>query len=113
MLIETSLFRLTQGETAAVEIIADSGNKKYNHFCDRCGTVLFGDSPALPGLTVLRPGTLDDTSQVQVQAHIWVKSRQPWFQLPGNVPCFDTMYDHNMLWPEASLMRYRALFAEK
>lgn len=109
MLIETSLFRLTKGETVSVEISADSGNKKYNHFCDQCGTVLFGNSPVLPGLTILRPGTLDDTSQVMVQAHIWVKSRQPWFRLPADIPCFDTMYDRKTLWPEASLMRYQAL----
>ena len=109
MLLEASQFKLTRGETTAVEITADSGNKKHNHFCASCGTVIFGSSPALPGLTVLRPGTLDDTSRVKVQAHIWVKSRQPWFVLPDDVPCFETMYDRGAVWPESSLRRYQAL----
>ena len=109
MIIETGHFKLLSGKPASVEIISDSGNKKYNHFCAQCGTVIYGDSPSLPGLTIIRPGTLDDTSRVTVQAHIWVRSKQPWLVLPDDVPCFEKMYDRDELWPQESLQRLKAI----
>jgi len=107
MLIEPEQLRITQGELTPFEIRADSGNLKVNYFCARCGTMIYNMAPARPGIVVLRPGTLDDTSRVRPQAHIWMKSRQPWVNPGDGAPCFDLMYDREQVWPQASLQRLR------
>ena len=108
MILESSQFKLSHGSPASAEVIADSGNRKFNHFCNRCGTVLFGDSGSMSGLVILRPGTLDDTKWFKVGAHIWTRSRQSWWPMPDDIPCFDEFYDREKVWPAASLQRLRA-----
>ena len=49
------------------------------------------------------PGTGPDV-------HIYVRSKQPWLQLPADVPAFQEYYDTKRLWPAVSLERRRALF---
>lgn len=105
MMVLSDQFSITQGGLVSVEVAADSGNKKFNYFCGGCGTVIYGDSPAQPGIINVRPGTLDDTSWFTVGAHIWIKSKQPWVGLPGDIPCFETIYDRDEVWPESSLHR--------
>lgn len=107
MLVEEGQVRLLQGAPVSVEVVADSGRSKSSHFCRSCGTAVWGRSAARPGLLVLRPNTLDDTSWFVPQAHIWTRSKQPWVSLPAGVPAFETVYDARELWPEASLARLR------
>jgi len=54
---------------------------------------------------VVRPGTFDDPSGIQPQAHIWTREKQHWFTIPENVPSFDEEYDYIELWPKTSLDR--------
>ena len=96
-----------RGVTREFEIAADSGNLKVNHFCDRCGTMLFGRGRARPKVLFFRPGTFDDTRRVSPQAHIWIRSRQPWTALPDDIPCFETSYEIESVWPDSSLRRLR------
>jgi len=44
---------------------------------------------AMPGVTVLKAGTLDDRSAVRPATHIWCGSRQPWVEVPAGVTQFD------------------------
>ena len=37
----------------------------------------------------LKAGTLDDATIPQPQAHVWVSRKQPWVQIPQDMPCFD------------------------
>jgi hypothetical protein len=39
---------------------------------------------------VVRPGTLDDTSWLRPQAHLWTRSAQPWVAIPEGVPRYET-----------------------
>lgn len=105
MIIEPDQLRVTHGEPAVFEILSDSSTLKQNCFCSHCGTMIFGRIPNRGGAIYLRPGTLDDTSWVRAQAHIFVKSKQPWVELPADVPAFAEAYDRNDVWPEASLAR--------
>lgn len=106
MLLEARQLNITQGKTATFEIASDSGNMKVLHFCGNCGIMVFGHTVSQPNILFFRPGTLDDTSRIKAQAHIWVRSKQPWLVLPGDVPCFETMYDRASVWPEESLRRF-------
>ena len=72
---------LTSGRPEAYEIELPDGRVKRSRFCPRCATRLFGPSSA-PGLAVVEPGTLDDTSWLRPVGHIWTRSAQPWLRLP-------------------------------
>ncbi len=87
MILESKQLGLTRGELATFETAGDSGTMKQNRFWADCGTMIHG---AIPGheIIYLRPGTLDDTGWVRVEAQIFMKSKQPWVELSGDVPCF-------------------------
>jgi hypothetical protein len=54
---------------------------------------------------VVRPGTLDDSSDLNPQAHIWTKEKQDWVEIPDYLPAFEENYDAALLWPKSSLDR--------
>jgi hypothetical protein len=58
--------------------IAASGNHVRRRFCPHCGSQLFADSSGRPGLTVVRLGTLDDSSSIRPTANIWSASAPAW-----------------------------------
>jgi hypothetical protein len=65
----------------------DSGGLKDCAFCDHCGSRIyhgFGEGPVS-----LKPGSLDDTSDLRPVAHIWTRRAQPWLDLASTgVPCY-------------------------
>jgi hypothetical protein len=105
VLFEESQVRISQGALHTFEMTAASGNKKSLHFCPECGTTVLSYAEARPGLVILRPGTLDDTSWVTPRAHIWTKNKHPGVVLPDDVPAFETAYVAADVWPEESLRR--------
>ena len=70
------------GETSVFSSTSDSGNIINRKFCPNCGSHLFAEASARPGLMVVRVGTLDDPSSVKPVANIWVSSAPSW-------ACFD------------------------
>ena len=51
-------------------------------FCSRCGTRLFHNPERNPKASIVKPGTLDDTTWLKPVGHIWTRSAQPWVQIP-------------------------------
>ena len=45
------------------------------HFCPRCGTTV--------------SSTFDDTRWINVERHVWTRSKQHWVPLPSGVPAFE------------------------
>ncbi len=78
---EASL-RLLGAAPAQYEKIADSGRRRVQGFCGRCGTHLFAtdpaDAPAAPRTFTLRVGTLDQRAALAPTAELWCASRAPW-----------------------------------
>ena len=60
--------------------------------CPVCFTRIFNTNTGRPGMAVVRAGTLDRSNELACVAHIWVKRKQPWLKLPGDVPT----------WPEGA-----------
>jgi hypothetical protein len=58
-------------------------------------------------------GTLDEPARFPPQAHIYMRSKQPWLKLPPEVPAFDGYYNATKIWPAESLQRYEAAKAAK
>lgn len=55
-----------------------SGHPVRRRFCSKCGCHLFADTPAYPGVVVVRVGTLDEPSSIRPLANIWSSSAPTW-----------------------------------
>ncbi len=86
-----------------------SGARKQVYYCIACGTMLYGRNLGSPRVLWLRPGTLNDTSWIRPQAHVWTRSKQPWVVLSDDVPIFETGYEIGETWPARSLERLASL----
>jgi hypothetical protein len=71
----------------------DSGAKVARQFCRECGSPIVSHSEGSPELAFLKAGTLNDTSWLEPQMHVWTDSAQPWVidslqgaKLPRGVP---------------------------
>lgn len=53
-------------------------------FCGDCGTRLFHNPERNPQASIVKPGTLDDTTWLAPVGHIWTSSAQPWVQIPSD-----------------------------
>ena len=82
-----------EGELTRWQRVADTGVDKTRQSCATCGNIIFGTAANMPGLMLLQAGTLDDTSAVQPDVHIWLRSAQPWVVVPAGVPSWQTQPD--------------------
>jgi hypothetical protein len=68
-----------QGDTAVFEDSGDSGQPVHRHFCARCGSPLFTKAAAMPGLVLIKAGTLDDTGRLPAPgAEIYTVHAPAW-----------------------------------
>lgn len=49
-------------------------------FCNACGSPIVTRSEALPGVAILKAGTLNDATWLEPQIEVWGDSAQPWVQ---------------------------------
>lgn len=74
------------GPLVMYELTTPSGDTSVQRMCAFCHTRIYNSNSALPGLVVVRAGTLDRSDELDVVAHIWVKRKQPWLSLPPSAP---------------------------
>ncbi|MEO1730683.1 MAG: GFA family protein [Pseudomonadota bacterium] len=75
-----------EGETLVWGRPTDSGSYTECHFCPKCGTRLYHSGRNRPGLVTIKGGSLDTIAQQDLVAHIWVKRKMKWLELPEDVP---------------------------
>jgi hypothetical protein len=111
--IEREFVEPSGAEPVAVPVPPGSSGKAHDVFaCSQCGTKLWHKYHAAPGDTVLLcAGTLDDSSQVTPDVHIFTRSKAPWLELPKGARVFETYYKVDEVWPPESLVRWRRLTA--
>jgi hypothetical protein len=63
----------------------EQGQRARHYLCAVCHSRIYNTTSAAPGMWVLRAGTLDDRSSLTPVAHIWVKHKQPWLNLPAGI----------------------------
>lgn len=68
------------------------GRLGHLRLCAECYTRLWSTNDALPGVALVRAGTLDRSQELIPKAHIWTKRKQPWLKIPADVP----------QWPESA-----------
>jgi hypothetical protein len=93
-----------------VDTPTHSGKGQKIARCPKCRIALWSNySGAGPVIRFVRVGTLDVPDHLPPDVHIFTASKQPWFQLPANVPSVPEYYDRKLLWPAESLARRQAL----
>ena len=90
LVVSEADFRLIQGELKTFTSTAETGRAKLGAFCPRCGTRIYHKPKWRRGTVSVKPGTLDDTSGLTPDTHIWTRSRQPWVTIPKGVVAHET-----------------------
>jgi hypothetical protein len=90
MVFERSGLSVVQGEPKVYKAKPTSGG---TFFCANCGVHVFSQPNSNPGLVAIKVGSLDDRSDFNVQADIWMKAAPPWHrpyagarQVEGTLP---------------------------
>lgn len=78
----------TQGNTAVYTTIGNSGQKVHGHFYRDCGSPIYSQLEAQPGMLAMKAGAFDDTSALTLQAEIYCETAQSWLSLAGGWPKF-------------------------
>lgn len=99
-----------QGETRMAVLPSGSGAGCELHACAQCAAYVwvryrYHQVPVI----AVRAGTLDDPAAFPPQAHIFVRSKQPWLSLDDGIPQFETACTREEAWPAESVARYDAL----
>jgi hypothetical protein len=79
------------GEVRRYSSTGDSGKSIQRGFCPTCGSQLFGQPAAMPGLLAIRAGTLDDTSMYKPEINIFTSSAATWDHMDPSIPSFPEM----------------------
>jgi len=79
---------LLQGAPKQWTTRSDNGNPKICVFCGTCGTRLWHGPGPLGNLSV-KPGTLDDPSQLAPRYEGWTKRKLPWLRIEGLEASFE------------------------
>jgi hypothetical protein len=89
MVVDEADFRLTQGAVKTFASLADSGREKLGAFCPDCGTRIYHTAEMRPGMVSVKPGTLDDTSRLKPELHVWTSRKQPWVVIPDGLESWE------------------------
>lgn len=90
VLSTTNALTITAGEPAAYQSKADSGATRRRSFCPNCGTPLFADNSAFPGVVSIKAGSLDKAEVFKPTAQFWVKSAPHWHNISQELAIFPT-----------------------
>jgi hypothetical protein len=82
-------FRMTKGEVKTYASTSAAGRGKLGAFCPDCGTRIYHKPEWRKGTVSVKPGTLDDTSWLKPETHLWTSSKQGWVTIPEGVKTFD------------------------
>jgi hypothetical protein len=79
------------GTTKTFNDKGDSGQPLQRIFCPNCGSPILTEAAAMPGVSIVKAGTLDDTSWLKPAMEIYCDSKQPWVELGGSMQRFPKM----------------------
>lgn len=72
------------GETKVFEDKGDSGQAVWRHFCPNCGSPILSKVAAMPGMVLVKAGTLDDMSGLKPAIEVYTDHAAEWVApIPG------------------------------
>lgn len=80
-------FRIVAGEPAIYVKTAESGNKRVQAFCRRCGSPIYATAPegAEPKIYNIRLGIVRQRNELVPKVQIWCRSEQQWLPSLGTI----------------------------
>lgn len=66
------------GETKVFTDTGDSGKAVWRHFCGNCGSPILSKVEAMPGLSLIKAGTLDDMSGLTPGIEVYTDHAAAW-----------------------------------
>ena len=66
------------GETKVFTDKGDSGKAVWRHFCGACGSPILSKVEAMPGLSLVKAGTLDDLSGLKPGIEVYTDHAAAW-----------------------------------
>ena len=89
MILPESTFTYTKGKPKSFRR-KDLENPVSREFCADCGTQILARAPGLPGMVILKVGTLDDPKIFQgPQMAIFLVDKQPFHHVPEGIATFE------------------------
>lgn len=82
VMVPRPAFVYTKGNPRRWKRVADSGRAIESDMCESCGVRPVNHPSANDKVSIVKPGTLDDTRWLHPVGHIWTKSAQPWVTIP-------------------------------
>jgi hypothetical protein len=96
-------------EPEIIDTPSQSGRGQKIARCPACRIAAWSNYGAAgPIIRFLRVGTLDAPDALRPDIHIYTASRQPWVQLPQDVPAVPGFYEIERYWSAQSLARREA-----
>ncbi len=93
-------------EPDLIDTPSNSGKGQKIARCAKCRIAVWSNySSAGPIIRFVRVGTLDAPDHLPPDIHIFTSSKQPWIQLPTDVPAVAEYYERDSYWPPESLAR--------
>ncbi len=77
-------FSYVQGEGELHSFQAESGLQRY--FCRNCGSIIWNGSSNPPEAYWITAGTLDTPLDRKPDAHIFIRSKVPWYDIKDDLP---------------------------
>jgi hypothetical protein len=89
MALPESTFSYTKGTPKSFRR-SDLDTPVSREFCTDCGTQILARAPGLPGLVILKVGTLDDPGLFEApQMAIFLVDKQPFHHVPDGIATFE------------------------
>jgi hypothetical protein len=82
---------LSGASHATCVTFGDTGIQTIRHFCNNCGSPIYSQPQAYPGIAFLKVGTLDDTTWVNPTLNVYCETAQSWVTIDENMENYDRM----------------------
>ncbi|QLC21583.1 GFA family protein [Parasphingopyxis sp. CP4] len=82
---------IIEGKVVTADQDLPNGRVSTIHCCATCLVRLFAKVTGREGLVTVRAGTLDNSKTLTPVAHIWVRSKQEWLEIPDGHRVFEKM----------------------
>jgi len=66
------------GETTVFTDKGDSGQAVWRHFCGKCGSPILSKVEVMPGMVMVKAGTLDDLTGITPGAEVYADHAAAW-----------------------------------
>ena len=115
-LIEADRVELLSGSIDNIMTPSPSGKGQQIARCPKCKVAVWSNylvTGTGDRINFMRVGTLDDPSPMPPDVHIFISTRQQWFDLPQGVPAVNEFYVTEEVWSKDSYARLQKLHAQR